>query len=143
MKTLYSQQLYREEKTFFFDIRESKAGSLYLVIKESIRVKDGFSTNSIKVFEESLENFNAVMKKITFKLNEFKKQKSKTYTVSEKREKNNNAYAKWTQENDNLLERLFCERKTVDELSKIFGRNEGAIKSRIDKLELKLKYPFI
>lgn len=143
MKTLYSQQLYREEKTFFFDIRESKAGSLYLVIKESIRVKDGFSTNSIKVFEESLENFNAVMKKITFKLNEFKQQKSKTYSVSEKREKNNNAYAKWTQENDNLLERLFCERKTVDELSKIFGRNEGAIKSRIDKLELKLKYPFI
>ncbi|MCF8410284.1 MAG: DUF3276 family protein [Crocinitomicaceae bacterium] len=143
MKTLYSQQLYREEKTFFFDIRESKAGSLYLVIKESIRVKDGFSTNSIKVFEESLENFNGVMKKITIKLNEFKKQKSKTYTVSEKREKNNNAYAKWTQENDNLLERLFCERKTVDELSKIFGRNEGAIKSRIDKLELKLKYPFI
>ena len=143
MKTLYSQQLNREEKTFFFDIRESKAGSLYLVIKESIRVNDGFSTNSIKVFEESLDNFNDVMKKITFKLNEFKKQKSKTYTVSEKREKNNNAYAKWTQENDNLLERLFCERKTVDELSKIFGRNEGAIKSRIDKLELKLKYPFI
>lgn len=143
MKTLYSQQLYREEKTFFFDIRESKAGSLYLVIKESIRMNDGFSTNSIKVFEESLENFNDVMKKITFKLNEFKQQKSKTYSVSEKREKNNNAYAKWTQENDNLLERLFCERKTVDELSKIFGRNEGAIKSRIEKLELKLKYPFI
>lgn len=143
MKTLYSQQLNREETTFFFDIRESKAGSLYLVIKESIRVNDGFSTNSIKVFEESLDNFNDVMKKITFKLNEFKQQKSKTYSVSEKREKNNNAYAKWTQENDNLLERLFCERKTVDELSKIFGRNEGAIKSRIDKLELKLKYPFI
>lgn len=143
MKTLYSQQLNREEKTFFFDIRESKADSLYLVIKESIRMNDGFSTNSIKVFEESLENFNDVMKKITFKLNEFKQQKSKTYSVSEKREKNNNAYAKWTQENDNLLERLFCERKTVDELSKIFGRNEGAIKSRIDKLELKLKYPFI
>lgn len=143
MKTLYSQQLNREEKTFFFDIRESKAGSLYLVIKESIRMNDGFSTNSIKVFEESLDNFNDVMKKITFKLNEFKQQKSKTYSVSEKREKNNNAYAKWTQENDNLLERLFCERKTVDELSKIFGRNEGAIKSRIDKLELKLKYPFI
>ncbi|MCF8444546.1 MAG: DUF3276 family protein [Crocinitomicaceae bacterium] len=143
MKTLYSQQLNREEKTFFFDIRGSKSGTLYLVIKESIRVKDGFSTNSIKVFEESLENFNTVMNKITTKFNELKQQKSRTYTVTEKREKHNNAYSKWTQENDKLLECLFCEGKTVTDLSKIFARNEGAIKSRITKLELKLKYPSI
>jgi hypothetical protein len=143
MKTLYSEQLNKEEKTFFFDIRENKAGNLYLVIKESIRVKDGFSTNSIKIFDESLEKFNAILNKITSKFNELKQQKSKTYTFTEKREKHNNAYAKWSQENDNQLERLFCEGKTVSQLSKIFGRNEGAIKSRINKLELKRKYPYV
>ncbi len=64
----------------------------------------------------------------------------KGYTLSEKREKNKNAYLPWTNEDDNKLELLFCEGKNVKELSEIFGRNNGSIQSRIKKLELKEKY---
>ena len=65
---------------------------------------------------------------------------TKAYTKAEKQAKNKNAYEKWTIESDEELERLFCEGKTTAKLSEIFGRNKGAIRSRIRKLELKEKY---
>lgn len=64
----------------------------------------------------------------------------KTYTKSSKQLINENAYEKWTIEDDEKLEILFCEGKKVKELSEIFKRNNGAIRSRIKKLELKEKY---
>lgn len=64
----------------------------------------------------------------------------KTYTKAEKQQSNKNAYERWTMEDDEKLELLFCEGKTVKELSAIFGRNEGSINSRIKKLELREKY---
>lgn len=64
----------------------------------------------------------------------------KSFSVEEKRKKYKNAYMKWTLEEDEMLETLFCEEKTHEELCAIFGRNNGAIRSRIEKLELKTKY---
>ena len=61
-------------------------------------------------------------------------------TKSSKQLINENAYEKWTIEDDEKLEILFCEGKKVKELSEIFKRNNGAIRSRIKKLELKEKY---
>lgn len=52
------------------------------------------------------------------------------------RQTHKNAYSKWTSDDDEKLERLFCEGHTIHELSKEFGRNNGAIRSRINKLEL-------
>lgn len=49
-------------------------------------------------------------------------------------------YLPWTNESDEKLELFYCEGKTVKELSEIFGRTNGAIRSRIKKLELKEKY---
>jgi len=64
----------------------------------------------------------------------------KTYTKAEKQQANKNAYERWTAEDDEKLELLFCEEKTVKELMDIFARNKGAIESRIKKLELMEKY---
>lgn len=47
-----------------------------------------------------------------------------------------NAYAKWTPEDDNRLKELYGKGTPVQELSQLFGRNEGAIYSRISKLGL-------
>ncbi|MGJ7033717.1 hypothetical protein [Niabella hirudinis] len=69
-----------------------------------------------------------------------KRGSKKTYTKAEKQQANKNAYEKWTTEDDEKLELLFCEGKTVKELSAVFGRNEGSINSRIKKLELREKY---
>lgn len=66
--------------------------------------------------------------------------RKKTYSIEEKRLLNENAYKKWTIEEDEMLEIHFCEKLSINELCSIFGRNQGAIKSRIEKLELEKKY---
>ena len=63
-----------------------------------------------------------------------------TYSVEACRVDYPNAYMPWTQEDDDKLEQLFCEGKTTKELSGIFQRKQGAIRSRVKKLELEEKY---
>lgn len=46
------------------------------------------------------------------------------------------AYEPWSKESDEKLATLFRQGKTIRELSEIFGRTRGAIRSRIDKLML-------
>ena len=69
-----------------------------------------------------------------------KRPQEKAYSVEKIRETHKQAYFPWTIEDDNKLELLFCEGKKVKELAEIFGRNTGAINSRIKKLELREKY---
>ncbi len=63
-----------------------------------------------------------------------------TYSVEACRMDHPNAYMPWMQEDDDKLEQLFCEGKTTKELSEIFQRKQGAIRSRVKKLELEEKY---
>jgi hypothetical protein len=64
----------------------------------------------------------------------------KSYSLEDKRKDNSNAYFKWTNEDDERLETLYCEGKSIKELCELFARNSGSISSRIKKLELKEKY---
>lgn len=66
-----------------------------------------------------------------------KNELNKSYSVSSKRISNPNAYKSWSVTEDNELKKLFKNGKTVPEIAKIFGRNNGAIHSRIKKLGLK------
>lgn len=63
----------------------------------------------------------------TSKVPEEKREDKGTYTKAGKQQEHKNAYERWTQEDDERLELLFCEGKTVQELTTIFARNEGAI----------------
>ena len=62
------------------------------------------------------------------------------YSIEVCRIEHPNAYKPWTQDDDDKLEQLFCEGKTIKELSDIFQRKPGAIRSRVKKLELEEKY---
>jgi hypothetical protein len=70
----------------------------------------------------------------------FQNETIKKYNVDKIRETHEKAYEKWSVEEDENLEKMFCEGKSVKDLSNFFGRNVGAINSRIKKLELKEKY---
>lgn len=50
------------------------------------------------------------------------------------------AYMPWSVDDDERLEKLFCDGINTKELAEIFQRNPGAIRSRIKKLELREKY---
>ena len=62
------------------------------------------------------------------------KSKEKAYTLDEKRKQFPNAYKSWSTEDDKLLVTLYDENRSIKELMSIFKRNEGAIRSRIQKL---------
>lgn len=67
-------------------------------------------------------------------------QSPKSYTLDDKRKIRARAYLPWSVEDDERLEALFSEGRSIEELAQAFERNEGAISSRIKKLELKEKY---
>ena len=61
-------------------------------------------------------------------------EEAKSYSVEAIRQEYPSAYEKWTQEDDNELKRLHGEGLSVSELVNRFGRNHGAIRSRLQKL---------
>jgi DNA-directed RNA polymerase specialized sigma24 family protein len=140
---IYTDKLTKGNRTYFFDIKKSESGDLYLKISESKKTESGFDHHRLMVFDEDLKDFVEALKKSLTKFKELKEPKptdGKTYSVEKIRETHQQAYLPWTAEDDNKLELLFCEGKKVKELAEIFGRNVGAINSRIKKLELKDKY---
>ena len=140
---IYSDKITKGSRTYFFDIKKSENGDLYLKISESKKTGSGFEHHRLMVFDEDLKDFVEALKKSLTKFKELKEPKQtdgKTYSVDKIRETYQQAYLPWTTEDDNKLELLFCEGKKVKELAVIFERNEGAISSRIKKLELKEKY---
>jgi len=66
--------------------------------------------------------------------------KDKAHSVNEIRKKHANAYKPWTEELDDELTVMYCEGVNIKEMAKHFGRNQGAIMKRIEKLELEEKY---
>jgi len=140
-KGIYSDKITKGSRTYFFDIKKGESGDFYLKISESKKTSSGFDHHRLMVFDEDLKDFAEAFRKSLLAFKELKEPKNdKTYSVEKIRETHKQAYFPWTAEDDDKLELLFCEGKKVKELAQIFERNEGAINSRIKKLELKEKY---
>ncbi len=60
--------------------------------------------------------------------------KPPSYSYIEKRRKNKNAYERWSAETDSELKTLFYKGMSIADLSEHFGRNKGAIASRLKKI---------
>lgn len=141
---LYSDKFKKGNRTYFFDIKQTEKGDLYFKISEQKQVGENYERYRIMVFEEDFEDFEKSLTKLISKVKKLKRSDlesgEKTYSVEEIRKKHGQAYMPWSEEDDEKLELLFCEGKSIKELASIFERKEGAIRSRIKKLELKEKY---
>jgi hypothetical protein len=91
-------------------------------IGECYRIPLSFTTEGFSLIDET---YKSLIKKPT--IPEF---------IEIQRQKYRNAYSRWTEEDDKKLEMLYCEGQSINELSKLFERNNGAIRARIKKLEL-------
>ncbi len=60
---------------------------------------------------------------------------SKAYTVEDKRRLHPNAYKSWSPEDEQRLAKRCAQGVSLSELSQEFGRNEGAIASRLLKIQ--------
>lgn len=134
---IFTTKLQTGNRTYFFDLKTSKDGDRYLKIIESKRKGDvEFERYQIIVFDEGIHKFAQKLTEVVEIM-----RTDRNSTSQGKKHLYPMANQPWTPEDDNRLELLFCEGRKPAELAKIFGRKDGAIRSRIKKLELKEKYP--
>jgi zinc ribbon protein len=60
----------------------------------------------------------------------------KAYSIKEVRRNHPQAYAKWDKGEDETLTKEFADRLSLSKIAELHGRNEGAIRSRLEKLGL-------
>ena len=85
-----------------------------------------------KEFEELMASYADMPR--TRVLWEKKKEQENMSYIEQQRLKHSKAYVQWTEDEDKKLIELHAMGKTIEELCKIFERNEGSIKSRIKKI---------
>ena len=111
-----------------------------IYIPETLLPKDYPPSPNIHILkvteaDESVEN--DAVKIILKPYNKTKdKDKEKAYNVIQIREKLKDAYKPWTRELDKELTTMFYNEVKTKDIAKHFGRTDGAIRSRITKLEL-------
>ena len=141
---LFSKKITRGSRTYFFDIKKSEKNSFYLKITESKKTNSEFEHYHIIIFEEDILDIAEMFEVVLEKFKDLKESAviadNKSYDLNKIRQIHPNAYEPWTAGDDLNLEKLFCEGKSIKELSAIFGRQKGALTSRIKKLQLRDKY---
>jgi len=115
---LFTDKITKGNRTYFFDVKRSENGSLYLSVSESKRTDDGFEKFKILIFEEDIQDFKKVFNRTVRKLEKLSdpNDQNKSYTLDDIRDEHPQAYRPWSAEDDERLETLFCEGKTVKEL---------------------------
>lgn len=57
MNEIFSEKVVTNRRTYFFDVKETKEGSKYLVIGELTQIGSETERHRVMVFEESLDSF--------------------------------------------------------------------------------------
>ena len=131
-KELFTEKVIAGSRTYFFDAKQSKDGTRYLVISESRQKGSSHEHNRVMIFEENLEEFAQGFNKAL----QFLGIKSKGYKVDMVREKYPKAYEKWTTEEDEQLKMSFREGVSIKDMAIFFQRQPSAVRSRLSKLGL-------
>lgn len=131
-KEIFSQKVRAGNRTYFFDVKQSKEKTQYLVISESKSKGTKFEHHRVMIFEEDIDAFIAGFEKTVDFIREG--QKPKSYSVEKFRQQFPKAYTKWTADDDMILRSKYDEGISIAELSIILQRKPGAIRSRLVKL---------
>lgn len=134
-KELFSQKIRAGLRTYFFDVKQTKEKSLYLVISETKAVGTDHEHHRVMIFEEFIEAFMAGFDKTIDFIR--KSQKQKSHSFEKIRQQYPMAYTKWSSDDDELLRCKYELGMSVAELSHFFQRQPGAIRSRLVKLGIK------
>lgn len=116
-----------------------KHDSLYLMTRRAINGISTTTLNEVCKIIDGSGNWNMVDErhKKMYML-EFLKARTLSFEVT--RLKYPNYLKPWSESDDSILEKLWCDGMSVKDLANHFGRNPGAIDARIEKLELIEKY---
>lgn len=132
-KELFTEKVVAGSRTyFFFDVKETKDGIKYLVIRESRQAGSSYKHSRVMIFEEHLEAFAEGFQKTL----QFLGVKTKAYKVDDVRQTYPKAYERWAPDEDEQLKVKYQEGISVSELATYFQRQPSAIRSRLAKLGL-------
>ena len=87
-----------------------------------------------KEFEELMASYADMPRTRVLWEKKKEQEKENMSYIEQQRLKHSKAYVQWTEDEDKKLIELHAMGKTIEELCKIFERNEGSIKSRIKKI---------
>lgn len=120
-----------EDNIYFFSIEELLNSNIEIYYRKGIgkcyRIPISFTK---KGFSLITDTYNILIGK-----------EKRTYNIESKKISHSNAYSKWTTEMDSQLKHLFSQKLSIKEISNKLERNNGAIRSRISKLQLKNSTP--
>lgn len=100
-------------------------------------LQDNFELSFISLTVGKTELYNSILEKShpTYNTKNVGLSSEKSYSVEEIRKNHGKAYMPWTPEDDDTLWQLNKSGKSISELAILFGRKNGAITSRLAKLE--------
>ncbi|WP_053404589.1 DUF3276 family protein [Persicobacter sp. CCB-QB2] len=122
---------------YFFDVSETKTGSMVLNIVESRRNGEKFDRTKLTLFDEDIIKFAQSMVAVVGKLDpigrNLREEEDRVHAI---RDKYPNAFKVWSQKDDLDLTAMFMDQLSVEQISERLGRAPKAISIRMEKLEL-------
>ena len=147
-KNIFTERVSNGNREYRLNIVEGSNSELHLIISRYTTSSDKTNGKRIRIPVKDIGCIRDALNRIVEQMAGIgRRQEDDTlvsynpsYTLDDKRKEHAHAYLPWSAEDDEKLEKLFCEGWPTKNLAKVFERNTGAISSRIKKLELREKY---
>lgn len=134
-KELFSETVSAGSRVYVFDVKESKEGTRYLVIRELRKTRDSNERYRVMIFQENLDTFCVGFQKALAFLGIENKPKANKFDAV--RRKFPKAYQRWTTNDDETLRKKYAEGLSIAKLAEFFQRQPSAIESRLVRMGLK------
>lgn len=135
-ESIYEARVNSGKTTYFIDARRAVNGRYYLSITESRRTEgDSFSQRRVMVFEEGLDEFKRLLGEAADRVAGLVAARTDDEVI-DIRATHPKAFMKWSQEEEESLEREFRKNPDVTALAGICGRTENAVMARLEKMGL-------
>jgi hypothetical protein len=135
-KTLFEARVSAGRNTFFIDARQAVNGHYYISVTDSRRQEDGtFQQQKVIVFEESVKEFADAVSEASKIIGSLYGDRRKE-EIAEIRKTHPRAFMKWEEEEEKKLEKLFRKGTDIEALSREFGRSQGSVLARLERMKL-------
>ncbi|MCK4340340.1 MAG: DUF3276 family protein [Phycisphaerae bacterium] len=142
-REVFSLRVPAGSRTLFVDVKKMPDGSHFLSLSELTRAKHAteerarivIDADYVDALQEALSAAAEYLAAVTPRPANTTSKREKG-TVAEIRKRYPNAYKAWSPEDDQALRAAFEKGRGIRELARDFGRNAGAIRSRLRKLGL-------
>jgi len=135
-ESVYEARANLGKTTYFIDARRAVNGRYYLSITESRRTEgESFSQRRVMVFEEGLDEFRRLLGEAADRIAGLIATRTDDEVI-DVRAVHPKAFMKWSQEEEEALEREFRKNPDTAALADITGRSEKGVIARLDKMGL-------